>query len=93
MTGLHRLLGICCLCCVHASAWAQSLLPPEKPVVEYDPVTHRYLYYHAYDTRRSVPYKVLSSEEYQREQFSQTLREGWSKQRSDGQGLLGAKAS
>ncbi|MDR1680539.1 MAG: cell surface protein SprA [Prevotellaceae bacterium] len=89
MKGLYRFFGICLLCCSLAPARAQSSLSPETPVVEYDPVTHNYLYYHAYDTRRAMPYRVLSSEEYRREQFSQTLRDGWAQQRSDGQGRLG----
>jgi cell surface protein SprA len=37
-----------------------------------------------------MPYKVLTSEEYQREQFSSALRSGWAQQRSDGQGIFGS---
>jgi len=82
---LFIILG-CIFCAVlPANAQPQS----QEPVVVYDPVTQNYLYYYAYDTRQTMPYKVLSSDEYQREQFAQSLRNGWSQQRGDGASGLG----
>ncbi|MDR2802568.1 MAG: cell surface protein SprA [Prevotellaceae bacterium] len=90
MKGVYRSVFLFCLCCAATPAWPQTLLPADAPVVEYDPVTKNYLYYHSYDTRHTMPFKVLTSEEYQREQFSNALRNGWAQQRSDGNsGLFG----
>jgi cell surface protein SprA len=54
-----------------------AALLPDKPIVEYDPVGNSYLYYYSYDTRKLMPYKVVSAEEYRREQFLNLLRRGW----------------
>ena len=85
----NRWLFILLSCVFFAIIPAKAQTVPEQPVVVYDPVTQNYLYYHAYDKRQTMPYKVLSSEEYQREQFVQTIRSGWAQQRSDGAGGLG----
>ncbi|MDR0694151.1 MAG: cell surface protein SprA [Prevotellaceae bacterium] len=88
MKGIYLSVLLFCTCYAVMPAWSQSLLPPDTPVVEYDPVTKNYLYYHSYDTRRTIPFKVLTSEEYQREQFTNALRNGWAQQHSDGSGGL-----
>jgi cell surface protein SprA len=65
-------------------------LPTTAPIVDYDPETGNYLYYYGFDTRKTMPYKVLSTEEYRQEQFLNTLREGWNKQRTtQSSGTLG----
>ncbi len=90
MKGLRLLLLLCTLCCVALSAQAQSLSSQDKPTVVYDPVTNNYLFYNSYDTRRTMPVKVMSSDEYHREQVSSALRNNWAQQRSDGNGPLGS---
>ncbi len=83
-----RFILFICLCSALFPAQGQTLSAYDAPVVEYDPVTKSYLYYHSYDIRRTQPYKILTSEEYQREQFSNALRDGWAQQRSEGDGSL-----
>ncbi|MDR3184952.1 MAG: cell surface protein SprA, partial [Prevotellaceae bacterium] len=56
---------------------AGTSLHVDKPIIDYDPVGDNYLYYHSFDTRKVMPYKVVSSEEYRREQFLDLLRRGW----------------
>ena len=56
---------------------SSTTLFSEKPIVEYDPVSNNYLYYYSFDTRKVMPYKVVSAEEYRREQFLNLLRRGW----------------
>jgi len=55
-------------------------LPVADPIVEYDAATGNYLYYYSFDTKKTLPYKVLTPEEHRREQFLNTLRQGWDRQ-------------
>jgi cell surface protein SprA len=54
-----------------------ATLLSNKPVIVYDPIANNYLYYYSFDTRKVMPYKVVSAEEYRREQFLNLLRRGW----------------
>jgi cell surface protein SprA len=61
---------------LEAESPAAALLS-DKPIIVYDPVANNYLYYYSFDTRKTMPYKVISAEEYRREQFLNLLRRGW----------------
>ncbi|MDR3180371.1 MAG: hypothetical protein LBT61_00375, partial [Prevotellaceae bacterium] len=56
---------------------SSAALFSDKPLIVYDPVANNYLYYYSFDTRMVMPYKVISAEEYRREQFLNLLRSGW----------------
>ncbi len=58
---------------------------PKKPIVEFDPATGNYLYYHFYDTQKLMPYKVLSAEEFQKEQFANSMRNSWQQRAANNQ--------
>ncbi len=91
---LHTALLLLCACSLTVSAQDAPAIPlmgqqATAPIVDYDPVSGDYLYYYSYDTRKTRPYKVLSAEEYRREQFLNSLRQGWDKQRGQQSGGLG----
>jgi cell surface protein SprA len=56
---------------------AATSLNVDKPIIEYDPIANNYVYYYSFDTRKTMPYKVISAEEYRREQFLNLQRRGW----------------
>jgi len=86
----YRWMIVLCACfCAALPAQAQSLYSQDKPTVVYDPVTNNYLFYHSYDTRQTMPFRVLSSDEYHREQVATSLRNKWAQQRSSGSGSMG----
>ena len=62
-------------------------MPSTAPIVDYDPATGNFLFYHSFDTRRTMPFRVLTAEEYRREQFLNSLRQGWENQRGASSGL------
>ncbi|MCL2133619.1 MAG: cell surface protein SprA [Bacteroidales bacterium] len=65
--------------------------PTSNPIVDYDAATGNYLYYYSFDTKKTLPYKILTPEEHRREQFLNTLRQGWDRQSSGGKSGPGAR--
>ncbi len=91
---LHTALLLLCAYSLTAYAQDEPAVPlmgqqASAPIVDYDPVSGDYLYYYSYDTRKTRPYKVLSAEEYRREQFLNSLRQGWDRQRGLQSGEVG----
>lgn len=84
---LHIILVLLCTLSLplHAQEASSAPLlgqPLLSPIVDYDPATGNYLYYYSYDTKKTMPYKVLSADDYRREQFLNSLRQGWDKRAS-----------
>ncbi|MDR3236500.1 MAG: cell surface protein SprA [Prevotellaceae bacterium] len=73
-----------CYTPVYGQEWLST-----EPIVEYDVESGNYLYYYNFDKRKTKPYKVVSAEEYRREQYMNLLRKGWTAQRAEQSGGLG----